>query len=189
MNKIFGTIFAIVIAAITIAASQPQPTNATYYQGEPEGFNGITWGTNVSKVKGMINIIEVRNDRAYAKKSDSYNVQGVQLDTKYWKGVAIAYGTFKDRLYEGTVMFLGKSSFESLRSKFLNDYGKWTKVDTDQNRGITKLWWRGKKVTISLTYNHKVKKGNVLFTYLPTLKEVIKEWTTPPPKSTPKYGV
>ena len=141
------------------------------FPNEPDNFNGIKWESSISNIEGMKMIVDIGEDIAYARPNDSFDVvRGITLDV--FMDVSILYGAYKDRFYQGTVMYKGEESFEMSKRKLIAKHGMWSDYEMERDRGILKLFWKGEKVDITLTFNIPHKVGYVMYTYLPIYLEL-----------------
>lgn len=140
------------------------------FDKEPDNFNGIKWESSISNIEGMKIVVDIGDDIAYARPNDSFNIRDITLDV--FMNVSILYGAYKDRFYQGTVMYKGEESFEILKRTLIAKHGMWSDYEMERDRGILKLFWKGEKVDITLTFNIPHKVGHIMYTYLPIYLEL-----------------
>ena len=131
------------------------PTSAAY-KNEPDGFRGITWGTELETVKD--NMVFKRTDSSYGgihfytKKDDDMTIGAAKLDM-------IQYGFWQGKFYVVYIYVDGYSNWSGVQEALTAKFGGGYK----HNRYLEEYYWFGDKTTISSEYREIRKNGLIRF--------------------------
>ncbi len=129
-----------------------------YYRGEPDGFRGIKWGTNISEVKDMVLIAEPYEDaKVYKKRNEDLSAWGVGFDN-------IEYTFDKGKFSDLTAKTKGAQKWEALKASLFKNYGRaFNENLLSFSRGPEQYVWGVDKVT-NLTIEYAADSQEVTLT-------------------------
>lgn len=101
----------------------------------PKDFRGLLWGTDISKVPGLVLKQEIKKigEKIYDRPSDS-------LKIKYGEVAAIEYSFIKDKLTAVVLQLTDYSQYDRVKDLFLSLYGPPDKEETE--KGGSKVFKR-----------------------------------------------
>jgi hypothetical protein len=123
------------------------------FENEPEGFRGITWGTDIKDLKDMefVKVDPKSGIKLYQKKKDNLTIGDAKLD-------AIYYGFYNDKFYLVIAQTMFFTDFEELKKACFENFGK-----GEQPRlYYDEYFWDGEKVKISLVYDRSAINGMLM---------------------------
>ena len=142
----------ILVSVIAILGCGQKSTSPYKPNSEPDGFEGISWGTEFSQVKSDMVELRSTSDPAepgvkikiyYTKKGDSLKMEGVQLDN-------IEYVFWRGKFAEVRISATGPENFDHLKQFLFDKYGT-----VDRFQGAYS--WDGSVTRISLRYDEPTK--------------------------------
>lgn len=119
----------------------------------PNGFHGITWGTPLSKLTGMVVADDSGQVKYYRRTGDPLKLGEAEL-----KG--ISYGFYKGKFYSVLIEFEGKANFEKAKTHLLATYGETARIGSG---GTSYMWGTTDGASISLKYSETPQLGYVFF--------------------------
>ena len=117
----------------------------------PNGFRGITWGTPLSKLTGMIVADDSGQVKYYRRSGDSLSLGEAELKR-------ISYGFYRDKFYSVLIEFEGKENFEKAKTHLLATYGETAKIGST---GTSYRWRTANGTSINLKYSEIARQGHV----------------------------
>jgi hypothetical protein len=141
------------IFIITLACFFSAPSPA--FQNEPDGFGGITWGTEVSTLRGMV------YDSMYswaAGITSFYTRKGDILSMGKAKLASIRYGFFEGKFSDVLIEVRKRGNWLALKTACFEKYGRGFK----ENYYIEHYRWSGKITSMVLEYKEKEDLGILL---------------------------
>lgn len=124
------------------------------YPNQPKGFRSVTWGENLTKVKGMrkVDVSDEDSDIVkYARDQDTLQIGAAKLDF-------IHYVAWRNKFSGVIISFKGSSNHEGLKETLLEKFGHGKKEDFSDRLG-----WYGVDTTIILDYNDETREGSLMF--------------------------
>ncbi len=112
---------------------------------EPDGFGGITWGTDITTLSDMEYIwtdLNVEEIKIYTRPGDDLRIGDAKLE---WLG----YGFWKGKFYDVRIHFKGSKNFANIRDTVFENFGSGYKPNTMMDR----YTWPGSKTYMTLEYN------------------------------------
>ena len=119
----------------------------------PNGFHGITWGTPLSKLTGMVVADDSGQVKYYRRTGDPLNLGEAELKR-------ISYGFYRDKFYSVLIEFEGKANFEKAKTHLLANYGETARIGSS---GTSYMWATADGASISLKYSETPQQGYVFF--------------------------
>ncbi len=148
MNKI-ALFFCFMICINSAYAEMPYD-----YPNQPQGFRNISWGENLTKVKGMRKMYVSDEDSdivTFARDKDVLQIGAAKLDF-------IRYVSWKNRFSGVIISFKGSTNHEGLKATLFEKFGKGQQHDAGNS-----LEWFGKDTNIILEYNAATREGSLMF--------------------------
>lgn len=131
-----------------------------FHTGEPDGFNGIKWGTLKKKVKGLKFLRDDSIDgKIYKKKKGNLRQWGVPFETleyHFWDG--------KFSQIIGKVR--GEYNWELLKKTMFNKFGNGFMEKMILLDGVEGYVWEGKDTSISIERPDRSNEGEMTITSL-----------------------
>jgi hypothetical protein len=156
--KILTILFTIFLIGC-IASTRPSKPRS-----DPDGFRGIKWGTEISKLKDMERMEQDKSSNPdlvwYTRKADTLAIGEAKLEN-------IFYLFWMGNFASVSIDFKGKENFETLKKELLEQFGSTVRSEEhtrkrDQRVGIEPsktggadsfyAWW-GKNTDILLSYS------------------------------------
>jgi uncharacterized protein YdeI (BOF family) len=130
-------------------------TDAKNFSNEPDGFRGIKWETNVSKVKGLQNKDTVYSygDITYTRKNDKFEVAGAKVEK-------IRYLFTNGKFTGVSIEFKDNDNFNSIKEGFFKEYGSPNHFN-NTTAIHEEYMWKGKKTLIRLFYLKSHGNGSI----------------------------
>ena len=114
---------------------------------EPDGFRGIKWGTDITKLKDLTPVMTIDNfTKRYKRDRDSLRMGEVKLSYihyEFWKGI----------FYLVDIGFEGAENWNNLRSRMFATFGKGQSQSEEENQLSARYRWAGEKTTIIMIYD------------------------------------
>ena len=124
------------------------------YPNQPKGFRNISWGENLTTIKGMkkMDVSDEDSDIVtYAREQDALQIGAAKLEF-------IRYVAWKNKFSGVIISFKGSSNHEGLKETLFEKFGKGRKDDY-----MDSLGWYGVDTTIILNYNAETREGSLMF--------------------------
>jgi hypothetical protein len=127
--------------------AKPLERKATFFQGEPDGFDGISWGTNIAEVRGLT--LKARPDEAidvYERTDRRKRFWDVRFD-------AVVYRFENQRFFGVVAKLKGPEDWDALLEKLHQQYGSSEHLRSRLLDGIDEFVWSTDTTThISIEY-------------------------------------
>ena len=166
----FGALIFLLI--ISVCAAIP----VLAFQNEPDGFRGIKWGTNISKLPDMYLVEDGGDLKYYTRPYDRMRIGDADIER-------ITYGFYKNRFYRMEIRFSEFSNFTRLKATFFDQYGIGVKPHAD----LEDYWWVGSTVNILIGYNEITFKGAITILFRPINEEKATDDKQKAKKGTKKF--
>lgn len=128
----------------------------TVFGEEPEGFRGIKWGTNKSKVDGLSCDDEDKQLFYTCTRKEEKKIGDIKVK-------AILYGFYKGQFAGAIISFKGFSNFVSLKGALTEKYGQGKRP----NQFLEEYTWRFENVNIQMNYSEVKSGGSIFYHYVP----------------------
>ncbi len=116
---------------------------------EPQGFNGIKWGTDLSTLERMNRIKKISNGVGlYLKEGDMFKLGNGRL-------LPIQYGFWRGKFYIGMVTTESPNDWNALKEVVFQKYGEGAKPFRNKEDYL----WTGKIALVALRYDEITKEG------------------------------
>lgn len=125
------------------------------YPNQPQGFRNISWGENLTKIKGMEKVYVSDEDSdivTYSRDKDVLQIGAAKLDF-------IRYVSWKNKFSGVIISFKGSTNYEGLKATLFEKFGK----EQEQHDSGNSLRWFGKDTDIILEYNTAIRAGSLMF--------------------------
>ncbi len=155
----------VMIALLFFALLLPVP--ASPFTADDNGFNGITWGTNINDVKDMTLIRDSGDIKIYKKEKEALVIPGIET--------RVGYSFYKDRFFKGAILCSSsqellppvmKGLMEKHRGK--GEQKEVSELFMEESRTYTYLW---EGASISISYIGSDYKGKLSYRYKPIHEE------------------
>ncbi len=149
---------------IPVYTPNEQARMVSFLGGDPEGFNGIKWGTELSSLEGMKPYGKRRERgmvRIYAKEGDVLKIANGKLGTPH-------YGFLNGKFFIGMVTTKGLSDWNALKQAVFNKYGVGAKPFSNREDYL----WVGKDATGALRLDQFTEEGDFYVRYEPIAKQM-----------------
>ena len=157
-NKIF-----IVVTALLIATVCGLKTHSVIFAAEslfkagsePNGFNGIKWGTDIATLNSMEHYKGTsKGTEVFLKKNENLAFGEAKLER-------IEYHFVENKLEQVIIIVNGFKNWDAFKKAVFDTYGLGLKGQRTFG-GLTECYdWRGQITDMGLGYNPSVKKGSL----------------------------
>jgi hypothetical protein len=133
---------------------KPLELKPTFYQGEPKGFDEISWGTNIAEVKGLN--LKARPHEAvaiYQRIDRRKRFWGVRFDT-------VDYRFERERFVGVVAKLKGGESWASLLESLHQQYGRSERLRSQVLDGSDQFLW-STDTTTQITIDYPGDDGNI----------------------------
>jgi len=117
------------------------------------GFRGITWGTPLSKLTGMVVADGSGQVKYYRRTGDPLNLGEAELKR-------ISYGFYQGKFYSVLIEFEGEANFEKAKTHLLTTYGETARIGSG---GTSYMWETADGASVNLKYSEITQQGYVFF--------------------------
>lgn len=143
----------IFLAVFAVFAFATLPGVAADLNDDPEGFDGIRWGTSPPDLPGLELIKEEGDFKTFTKRGSATAVCEIIPDR-------IKYQFFKERLELVLVSYHGKETHDELVACALRRYGP---IPRMKPRTVLRVDWEGPATIVSLAYDPYTHEGTLSF--------------------------
>jgi hypothetical protein len=113
------------------------------YPNQPQGFRNISWGENLTKIKGMKKMYVSDEDSdiaTYARDKDELQIGAAKL-------IFIRYVSWKNKLSGVIISYKGYTNYEGLKASLFEKFGA---EKEQQDPGGNSIRWFGTDTNIIL---------------------------------------
>lgn len=142
-NRILSRLF---LLALFVSFSQSGWTAES-----PNGFYGITWGTPLSELKGMV-VTDASGPVKY------YRRTGDQLKLGEAALKQLSYGFANGKFYSVLIEFNGRANFEKAKNHLLTTYGKTARISSG---GMNYKWGAANGLSVNIKFSENNQQGYV----------------------------
>lgn len=151
-------ISTLLVFSIIVYLSGSTNAQGNMPQNEPEGFRGITWGTNYETLADSL--VFARTDESYGginiytRKDDDLKIGEATLER-------IQYGFWQGKFSDVTIFVDGYNNWSAVHEALCSRFGS---SGYKNNRYIDYYVWYGDKSSVTSEYNKTLNKGRFIFT-------------------------
>lgn len=124
---------------------------------EPDGFDRIKWGTNITALDPWTNmelLTKIGLSTYYKRKTEDLKFSLAHLDEVIYE--------FWDGKFAGVVIRTkGYSNYRFLREYCFKRFGPGDRTQANEKMGVEDFFWNGYETRMSLTYNERNRLGEV----------------------------
>ena len=114
---------------------------------EPDGFRGITWGTDISTLKDMTLVLAIDDDvKRYQRKGDVLRIGEAKLDH-------IHYEFWKGKFYLVEIEAQGIENWNDLKRTMFTRFGEGQNMPGEEENRLESYRWEGEKTAIIMIYD------------------------------------
>lgn len=122
---------------------------------DPDGFRGITWGANLSSVKGLELKSTWEHLKEYAYASDRPHLGTAPVEV-------VKLTTIEDKFARVHIRYQGEKTHKRILSYLQQTFGTIERIPGSMVRGLNQQFsWRGPHTDINLTYQGMGQRGFV----------------------------
>jgi hypothetical protein len=136
-------------------------------QAGPEGFDGISWGSELNMLQGFIPLIELHDYKICGRNEDLRRIDGAEIEAP------IRYEFYKGKFYAVRISLTGEEGFRSLLDAGRRRYGPEGRL----NSYIGEHEWRSDSLIIILTRPAGTNSGILEYIYKPIFDQIIQDET------------
>ncbi len=124
---------------------------------EPDGFRGISWGVEITKLSGFKLI---RREEQFGG-LDIYTRQGEKLTAWGVPVAAIEYIFRQGKFFRGNILTAGIGEYQNLRRAVFSEFGV-GELSPGIDPGVTQFTWQGKITSMELQIETVTASGSLL---------------------------
>lgn len=147
----------ILSATCAMALSVSSSVSAGNLINDPQGFNGIPWGSSLSE-REELKLADTAGDiKGYERKEGPLPLGKIPVDY-------MRYLTIGDKFARVTIRYHGKETHNELLAYLQSQYGQLDRTPGQMVRGLNQQFnWRGTDTEINVTYEAQGDRGYVFF--------------------------
>ena len=151
MTKIFRTLIVALGIFLMVNVTSGQLIGQGVVElkpgSEPDGFRGITWGTDISTLKDMTLVMAIDDDvKRYQRKGDVLKIGEAKLDH-------IHYEFWKGKFYLVEIEVQGVENWNNLKRTMFARFGKGQNMQGEGENRLESYRWEGEKAAIIMMYD------------------------------------
>ena len=124
----------------------PLPGFASVIQNDPQGFQGIPWGTAIADRPDFVLIDSGERIKAYTLKQRPLDFGGITVDS-------MKFMTIDDHLARVTIRYRGEHTHKMILDYLEAEFGRVDLMPGSMMRGLNQQYtWRGDETEINMTY-------------------------------------
>lgn len=136
---------------------QSAPASAVPILDDPNGFEGIPWGTTFSDQAPFVKIEDAGHLQTYERKERPPRLGSTPVDS-------MRFTTFQDRLGRVTVRYSGSAAHEAILAYLQSTYGPLDQTPGQIAVGPVKVYaWHGSHTDVTLRYESNLDHGIIFF--------------------------
>jgi hypothetical protein len=126
-------------------------------QNDPNGFEGIPWGTTLSESEAFTKVEDTGRSQTYGLKTGAPSLGSVKVDSMQF---VTSYGQFA----RVTVRYQGKGSHDQILAYLQSLYGSLDRTPGQIASGPVKFYkWTGFETDVTLRYETETDRGIIFF--------------------------
>ena len=131
----------------------PFPGLASVIQNDPQGFQGIPWGTSIADRSDFVLIDSDSRIKAYTLKQRPWDFGGVTVDS-------MKFMTIDGHLARVTIRYRGEQTHKMILDYLEAEFGRVDLLPGSMMRGLNQQYtWRGDETEINMTYRGLGERG------------------------------
>lgn len=145
------------IGVILCLILQSNPVPAVPIEEDPNGFEGIPWGTILSDKDNFLKVEDTGDTQTFERKDRPPALGTTPVDT-------IRFLTFHNRFGRVTVRYSGQSTHEAIIAHLESTYGQLDRTPGQIAVGPVKVYaWHGFNTEITLRFETRIERGIIFF--------------------------
>ncbi len=137
--------------------AQSAPVAAVPILNDPNGFEGIPWGTTLSDQDLFVRIEDAGHVQTYEPRERPPKLGSIQVDS-------LRFTTFQDRLGRVTARYSGSASHEAILAYLQSTYGPLDRTPGQITVGPVKVYtWHGVHTEVTLRFESNRDHGIIFF--------------------------
>jgi len=128
------------------------------FHNEPDGFQGIKWGTNIKELTDMVLDEDSGESKLYRKQGNAVTIGTAVLES-------CSYIFYRDMFYGVFIEFTSSSNAHAIKETLLKTHGEGFPLHP--GKSIETYQWSGSLVNILYEFSRPSGKGTVTYFYKP----------------------
>lgn len=131
--------------------------SAVRMKDDPNGFEGIPWGTTLSESDRFKKVEDTGRARIYEPRTNPPTLGAIQVES-------IKFTTFGDKFARVTVRYKGKDTHDQILAFLQSRYGPLDRIPGQFSVGPVKFYaWQGFETEVTLRYEIPTDRGIIFF--------------------------
>lgn len=131
----------------------PSPGFASVIQNDPQGFQGIPWGSSIADRSDFVLIESEERFKAYTLKQRPWDFGGITVDS-------MKFMTIDGHLARVTIRYRGEQTHKMILDYLEAEFGRVDLLPGSMMRGLNQQYtWRGNETEINMTYRGLGERG------------------------------
>jgi hypothetical protein len=155
-NKICVYVGTLLVVLLLILPSLYSRVHA--FHNEPDGFQGIKWGTNIKDLTDMVLDEDGGDSKLYRRQGNAVSIGTAVLES-------CSYIFYRDMFYGVFIEFTSSSNAYAIKETLLQAHGEC--LPLRPGKSIETYQWSGSLVNILYEFSRPSGKGTVTYFYKP----------------------
>jgi len=149
----------IFVGILLVVLILPSLSSSVYaFHNEPDGFQGIKWGTNIKELTDMVLDEDGGDSKLYRRQGDAVTIGTAVLKS-------CSYIFYRDMFYGVFIEFSSSSNAHAIKENLLQAHGEG--LPLRPGKSIETYQWSGSLVNILYEFSRASGKGTVTYFYKP----------------------
>lgn len=149
----------IFVGILLVVLILPSLSSSVYaFHNEPDGFQGIKWGTNIKELTDMVLDEDGGDSKLYRRQGDAVTIGTAVLES-------CSYIFYRDMFYGVFIEFSSSSNAHAIKENLLQAHGEG--LPLRPGKSIETYQWSGSLVNILYEFSRASGKGTVTYFYKP----------------------
>lgn len=149
----------IFVGILLVVLILPSLSSSVYaFHNEPDGFQGIKWGTNIKELTDMVLDEDGGDSKLYRRQGDAVTIGTAVLKS-------CSYIFYRDMFYGVFIEFTSSSNAHAIKENLLQAHGEG--LPLRPGKSIETYQWSGSLVNILYEFSRASGKGTVTYFYKP----------------------
>lgn len=145
------------MAALLCSLLLSSPVLAVQMQNDPNGFEGIPWGSTLSESETFGKVEDAGRFKTYELKNGPPMLGPVKI-------ASMKFTTIDDKFARVTVRYEGKEAHEQILAWLQTRYGPLDRTPGQFSVGPVKFYaWQGFETEVTMRYEARVDRGIIFF--------------------------
>jgi hypothetical protein len=151
--RICTVVFFLVIVASSAGPSGPAPLGAADIEKDPQGFNGIPWGTPLAGRSDFTLVASAEPIMEYELAKGPPPLGEARVDS-------MRFSTIDGRFARVTIRYRGQATHDRVMAYLQATFGPADRTQGSMVRGLNQQFnWRGADTEVNLTYEGSDERG------------------------------